>query len=100
LSGAEPAFEAIKTGCANAIGVVDNLSDTLEQATEATKAMDEAAQQRDAFEGKVKSFLGLSGAAQVLRAALRDAIATITELDAVMGQMAVVTDLSVGDYWE
>jgi hypothetical protein len=24
---------------------------------------------------------------------------TITELDAVMGQMAVVTDLTVGDYW-
>jgi hypothetical protein len=34
-----------------------------------------------------------------MRAALRDAISTITELDAVMGQMAVVTDLSVGDYW-
>jgi hypothetical protein len=42
----------------------------------------------------------LSGAAQVLRAALRDAMQTITELDAVMGQMAVVTDLTVGDYWD
>jgi hypothetical protein len=27
-------------------------------------------------------------------------MATITELDAVMGQMAVVTDLTVGDYWD
>jgi hypothetical protein len=35
-----------------------------------------------------------------MRAALRDAISTIKELDAVMGQMAVVTDLTVGDYWD
>jgi hypothetical protein len=35
-----------------------------------------------------------------MRAALRDALSTIKELDAVMGQMAVVTDLGVGDYWE
>jgi hypothetical protein len=53
-----------------------------------------------AFENKIKSFLGLSGAAQVLRKALRDAISTITELDATMTEMAVVTDLTVGDYWD
>jgi hypothetical protein len=41
----------------------------------------------------------VSGAAQVLRSALRDAISTITELDAIMTEMAVVTDLTVGDYW-
>jgi hypothetical protein len=34
-----------------------------------------------------------------MRAALRDAMQTITELDATMTEMAVVTDLSVGDYW-
>jgi hypothetical protein len=35
-----------------------------------------------------------------MRRALSDAFSTISELDAVMGQMSVVTDLSVGDYWE
>jgi hypothetical protein len=42
----------------------------------------------------------LSGAAQVLRASLRDAMATIKELDAAMTEMSVVTDLTVGDYWD
>jgi hypothetical protein len=36
----------------------------------------------------------------VLRAALRDAMQTIIELDATMTEMSVVTDLSVGEYWD
>ena len=100
MKGAKPAFDAIKQGCEKAEVAADGLQDELKEAVEATKEMDEAAAQRDAFETKIKSFLGLSGAAQVLRVALRDAMATITELDAVMGQMAVVTDLTVGDYWD
>ena len=100
MKGAKPAFNAIKEGCAKAEGAVNSLSDEVKAGTEAVKGMDEAAAQKDAFEAKIKSFLGLSGAAQVLRAALRDAMATITELDATMTQMAVVTDLSVGDYWD
>jgi hypothetical protein len=34
-----------------------------------------------------------------MRAALRDAMQTITELDATMADMAVVTDLNISDYW-
>jgi hypothetical protein len=37
---------------------------------------------------------------QLLRTAARDAMATIKELDATMTEMAVVTDLTVGDYWD
>ena len=100
MKGAKPAFDAIKQGCEKAEKAADGLQDELKEAVDATKQMDEAAAQRDALEAKIKSFLGLSGAAQVLRVALRDAMQTITELDAVMGQMAVVTDLTVGDYWD
>jgi TP901 family phage tail tape measure protein len=42
----------------------------------------------------------LAGAAQVLRNAARDAMEAIKELDATMTEMAVVTDLTVGDYWD
>ena len=42
----------------------------------------------------------MAGAAQVLRSALRSAMDTIKELDATMTEMSVVTDLSVGDYWD
>jgi TP901 family phage tail tape measure protein len=44
--------------------------------------------------------LGVAGAAQVMRHALRDAMQTITELDKTMTEMSVVTDLEVGDYWD
>ena len=67
---------------------------------EATKAADAAIGEQTAFENRIKQFLGLNGAVQLMRRALRDAIATIKELDATMTEMAVVTDLSVGDYWD
>jgi hypothetical protein len=84
LKGARPAFDAITGGCAKAGKAAEGLGEEVKEASESVKAMDEAAAQRDAFEAKIKSFLGLSGAAQVLRAALRDAMNTITELDATM----------------
>jgi hypothetical protein len=34
-----------------------------------------------------------------MRAALRDAMQTIADLDATMADMAVVTDLNISDYW-
>ena len=71
----------------------DDAADSFEQMTEATR-------QQEAFENKIKQFLGLAGAAQVMRHALRDAIQTISELDRTMTEMSVVTDLSVGDYWD
>ena len=35
-----------------------------------------------------------------MRRAMRDAFSTIKDLDSAMREMAVVTDLSVGDYWQ
>lgn len=77
-----------------------NIKDDLADGEEALQSMTEAAADQKAFEDKIKSFLGLSGAVQLMRMAFRDAIATVKELDATMTEMAVVTDLSVGDYWE
>ena len=71
----------------------DDAADSFEQMTEATR-------QQEAFENKIKQFLGLAGAAQVMRHALRDAMQTISELDKTMTEMSVVTDLGVGDYWD
>jgi TP901 family phage tail tape measure protein len=41
----------------------------------------------------------LAGGIEIARNAMRNAMSTIKELDKVMTEMAVVTDLSVGDYW-
>lgn len=99
MNGTKPAFNEIAKGCKTAEESVEKLEDDVKQATETVKEMDEVAAQQDAFEAKIKSFLGLQGAAQLMRAALRDAIQTITELDATMADMAVVTDLDISDYW-
>ena len=72
----------------------------LDQVKQKTQEADTALGQKEALEGRIKQFLGLSGAATVMRHALRDAMSTITELDETMTEMAVVTDLTVGDYWD
>ena len=100
ISGAEQGYEQYKKSMEDAGEQAKKLGSEVDNSTEALKRQEEAAAQKEAFENKIKQFLGLSGAAKLLRSALRDALSTITELDATMTQMAVVTDLTVGDYWD
>lgn len=72
---------------------VDNCKDKYEDFTERTK-------QAEALQQRIKDFLGVAGAAQVMRQAMQDALQTISELDSTMTEMSVVTDLTVGDYWD
>ena len=78
---------------------LDENRENVEANAEAQKKLNAETAKREEFENKIKQFLGMAGAAQVLRSALRSAMDTIKELDATMTEMAVVTDLSVGDYW-
>lgn len=101
------AMDGVTDSAKAATIAMDGFSDEAEElrhktdaATDSINEQNEALHESEAFEAKIKQFLGLSGAAQVMRAALRDAIHTITELDATMTEMAVVTDLTVGDYWD
>lgn len=79
---------------------LDENRENVEANAEAQKKLNEETAKREEFENKIKQFLGMAGAAQVLRAALRNAMDTIKELDATMTEMSVVTDLGVGDYWD
>lgn len=90
---AEKGIKKLRDGCRG-------LKESNEDAAESFQELNDAASQQKALEDKIKSFLGVQGAAQVMRAALRDAMATITELDQTMTEMSVVTDLTVGDYWK
>lgn len=76
------------------------MEDDIKGAKESLEGMDEQARQTEAFEARIKQFLGMAGAVQLLRRALRQAFETTKELDAAMTEMAVVTDLEVGDYWK
>ena len=78
----------------------EGLTHDVNSATSANREFYESTEQQEAMQNKIKQFLGVAGASQVMRRALRDAMQTITELDATMTEMAVVTDLTVGDYWD
>jgi hypothetical protein len=99
LNGAEPAFDAFVGNCAEGAEAARLLAEQVEEVGEEVNRTDKLVESKEAFANRIKQFLGVQGAAELMKKALRDAIATITELDATMTEMAVVTDLSVGDYW-
>lgn len=72
---------------------IDGVGESLERSTKAS-------QDFESMKNRIAQFIGLAGAANLARQAIRNAFQTITELDAAMTEMAVVTNLSVGDYWE
>lgn len=103
-SGALKRVEAGFNEMSHSLGILsaeaDKAKTEFDDTRESMQKTAEVMAEREAFESKIKQFLGVAGATQVLRKAVRDAISTITELDATMTEMAVVTDLTVGDYWD
>ena len=100
LAGVQEKLDGL-TGLMTDLGNAANeAGEKIEGTTDQIVASNKAAADQDAFESRIKSFLGMAGAAEVLRNAVRNAFQTIKELDATMTEMAVVTDLTVGDYWD
>lgn len=93
-------LQEIAEGVEQLDNACEGANNDVKGAGEALEDLHTKASQSEAFEARIKDFLGLSGAAQLLRSSLRNAMQTITELDATMTEMAVVTDLGVGDYWK
>ena len=52
-----------------------------------------------AIMSRISAFVGLEGGIQLARRAMQSCFQTIKDLDAAMTEMAVVTELDVGDYW-
>ena len=97
----------VNTACEKTIEQLHQMgavSDTL--GTQLDNVTDELDKQNEAFENKkalldrIKAFVGLQAASNVMRRAFNDAISTVKELDEVMTEMAVVTDSDISDYWE
>ena len=79
--------------------MADSATDSIKSSVSTIQAQNEVASRVEGLKDRIKQFLGVAGAVQVFQRASRDAIATISELDETMTEMAVVTELSVGDYW-
>ena len=97
---ANDAIKEIETSAKEAGTGFKTMGDDVQVAKESLEGLDEQARQTEAFEARIKQFLGMAGAVELLRRALRQAFETTKELDAAMTEMAVVTDLEVGDYWK
>ena len=71
----------------------------IDKGTDSIERQNQALRDQEAFESRIKQFLGMAGATEILRRSLQNAFETTKQLDEAMTQMAVVTDLEVGDYW-
>lgn len=78
----------------------DRMRESIERNKQTAKELDDRMNQTQAFASRIKQFVGIEGAARLARKAFQDAFKTIKELDAAMTEMAVVTELDVGDYWD
>jgi hypothetical protein len=61
--------------------------------------MRESSNQFNQLAQRAKDFVSAAGAIRLFTRALRNAFNQVKELDKVMTEMAVVTDLDIGDYW-
>ena len=78
----------------------ENFGNTMRGTGEEIKKLDETVSNTSAFAERIKQFVGLQGGIEIARSAMRNAITTIKDLDKAMTEMAVVTNLEVGDYWK
>jgi phage-related tail protein len=97
---ASEAFKKVEKTTDGAKKGFEGLGKDVKGAKESLEEFNEESRRTEDFENKVKQFLGMAGAVELFRRALRSAFETTKELDAAMTEMAVVTELDVGDYWD
>ena len=64
------------------------------------KEVSEAEKDINNLKRQLLDFFSISNAIELFKRAIRSAIDTVKELDAVMTETAVVTDFSIGDMWD
>ena len=100
LSGVEAELDKASESLNQMKEAAERAKEGLDEATDSIREQENLVSKTEAFAEKIKQFVGLAGAAQVMSKALRSSFEATKELDAVMTEMAVVTDLKVGDFWE
>ncbi len=64
------------------------------------RELNEVAKEVERLGEQVKQFFSIGNTIQLFKRAVRDAMATVKELDATMTETATVTDFSISDMWE
>lgn len=100
LSSLNSQIEQTGTTATEASTGIDQLG---REAREAGNDFDEVTnhvKQFNQIKSYVQQFIGFTGAINLARNAIRKATESIKELDATMTEMSVVTDESIGGYWD
>ena len=79
---------------------VDQFNKEIRKSGDAVKELTEKQKEIENLANRIKYFFSLSSGAMLFRRVLRQTVQTITELDKVMTQTAVVTQMTVGDMWK
>lgn len=79
---------------------VHQLGEETQYAADKGEALDKQMSDVSAITNRAKQYVGLVGGINILQKAISKASSSIKELDKIMTEMAVVTDLGIGDYWD
>lgn len=79
---------------------LDNTKKAVDEVTESITNMTRTERDIENLKDQVLDFFSISNTVQIFKDAVRSAIETVKELDAVMTETAVVTEFSVGDMWD
>ena len=100
-------FGALKTSADGMRGSIDGVNQDLREMGSTTQNTTDALEKQNdeisnvsGIVSRIQQYTGLIGVMMIARRAFQQVMQTVKDLDAVMTEMAVVTDLGVGDYWK
>ena len=87
-------------GLVEASGATKGLKEALSGLAQQGGELNEVEKEVQRLGEQVKQFFSIGNTIQLFKRAVRDAMATVKELDATMTETATVTDFSISDMWE
>ena len=93
-------FNGILNSLNGANPAIKNFGEEINKAEDETKEFNTRVNEMESLKSRIFDFFSITSAVQLFRQAVRNAINTVKELDAVMTETAVVTDFTIGDMWD
>ena len=93
-------IEKIRTSLTSTNMPMEEMKRQAEETTQDFQRLGETNEELDHLTYRLKYFFSLAGGFNLMRRAIRSAVTTTKELDAVMTQTAVVSEYTVGDMWK
>ena len=93
-------IEKVKESLTSTNAPMESMQQDVEKVTQEFQRLGDTNEELDHLTYRLKYFFSLAGGFNLMRRAIRSAVTTTKELDAVMTQTAVVSEYTVGDMWK